>query len=87
MYKLIASQINEVTRDEALDHLAKSIVIQAIEDYRRVLNGIKINRYKHIKNDQTEIERFFKSDWCYALSNWDGEALITLIKKQEGIEE
>lgn len=85
MYHIIANQITDVSEDEAYQHLAKSIVIQAIEDYRKVLHNIKIDRYRQIKSDKAEIEHFFRSDWCYILSNWDGETLMNLIKQQEGI--
>lgn len=85
MYKLIANQIDYLTEDEAFNHLAKGIVIQAIEDYREVL---KHNRIKYVSNkryNQTELEKFFLSDWFQALCDWDGETLITIIKEQEGV--
>ena len=38
---MLAKQIDTVPIDEAYEHLAKSIVIQAIEDYRKILNLIR----------------------------------------------
>ena len=86
MYKLIANQIDYVTEEEAYQHLAKGIVIQAIEDYRRVLHGNTINRYGRVERDRGELENFFKSQWCYALCDWDGETILNIIKEQEGVE-
>lgn len=78
-----AKQIEYITIDEAFDHFAKSIVIQAIDDYREVLRTQRIRYTSHKKYNQTELENFFRSDWCYLLSGYDGEELIELIRKQE----
>lgn len=71
-----------MTIEEAYDHLAKSIVIQAIEDYRKALR--KPNKYKKTINNLKALEKFFLSEWCYHLSGWDGNYIIELIKEQEG---
>lgn len=81
--KIQARQLDYLTEDEAYEHLAKSIVIQAIEDYRNALHGKAINRHVNVLKDKTELEIFFKSEWYKMLSDWDGKALIELIKKQE----
>lgn len=83
MYKLIANQIDYVTEEEAYQHLAKGIIIQAIEDYRRVLNGETLYNYGRVERDRGELENFFKSQWCYALGDWDGVAIMQIIQKQE----
>lgn len=85
MYKLIATQIRYVSEDEAFDHLAKGIVIQAIEDYRRALHNKHLTQYKKTKNNRKALERFFRSDWFELLCDWDGETLIKTIQEQEGI--
>lgn len=74
---MYARQVDVIPIDEAYEHLAKSIVIQAIEDYRKAL-------HKDPKK-LIPIEKFFLSDWCYILSGWDGEYLIELLKEQEGV--
>ncbi len=64
------------SEDEAYDHLAKEICANAIKDYRQALQN-------NTKKEIHPLERFFRSDWFYLLSNLDGEGLIQLIKEQE----
>lgn len=78
-----ASQITDLTIDEAFEHLAKSIVIQAIEDYRFVLKHNKKRYTSRAQYNQIELEKFFLSDWCYILSGYDGQYLMDLIQEQE----
>jgi len=75
--------INPVTIDEAYDHLAKSIVIQAIEDYREILRGKAIHNTAQYLVTRKNLEKFFLSDWYQMLSDYDGKELIKLIKEQE----
>lgn len=86
-YKLIANQIGYLTKDEAFEHLAKGIVIQAIEDYRKVLHGNTINRYGKLKKDKKELEKFFASQWFNFLCDWDGVTLMKIIQEQEKTDE
>ena len=81
---MLAKQIDTVPIDEAYEHLAKSIVIQAIEDYRKILNLIRKQQNKIAKRKKKDLEKFFLSDWCYLLSGWDGEELMQIIQEQEG---
>ena len=83
---MYAHEITDVTIDEAYEHFAASIVIQAVEDYRKVLHGQKIQRYRVVKNDRDEIEHFFKSEWCYQLLGYSGVRIMNLIREQEGVE-
>lgn len=71
--------------EDAYDHLAKSIVIQAIEDYRRVLHGIPLFRGGNYMKHRKEIERFFRSEWFSMLCDWDGITLMKTVKEQEGV--
>ena len=82
--KVVAREIDYVTEDEAYEHLAKSIIIQAIEDYRNILNGKSIDRHVNLYKDKKEVERFFLSQWFALLSEWDGETLMKLLQEQEG---
>ena len=83
---MIAKQIEYLTVDEAYEHFAKSIVIQAIEDYRQILRNKRIKYVSSTKWNQTEVEKFFLSDWCYILSGYDGQRLIDTIREQEGVQ-
>lgn len=83
MYKLIAQQLDYLTEDEAYEHIAKGIVIQAIEDYRNTLRGKSINKHVNVMKDMKELERFFRSEWFTYLCDWDGETLMKIIKEQE----
>lgn len=80
-----ARDLDIIPIEEAYEHLAKSIVIQAIDDYRRVLHDKPLLRGGNYLRDKGKIEKFFRSEWFYALSDWDGLTLMKLIKKQEGV--
>ena len=80
---MIVKELKHLTIEEAFEHFAKSIVIQAIEDYRDILNNNRIKYVSNKKYNKTEIEKFFLSDWCYLLSGCDGQWLIKEIQKQE----
>lgn len=71
------------TIDDAFQHLAKSIVIQAIKDYREILRTNRIKKLSRAKYNQKELENFFLSEWYYALSDFDGQRLINILKEQE----
>lgn len=79
---MIAAEIETVTIEEAFEHLAKSIVIQAIEDYRECLKYGRIKLLSKNKYNIQEIEKFFKSDWFHILSGMNGERLIKILQEQ-----
>ena len=60
--------------DENYERLAEAIILQAVTDYR--------------KSDDEEvkksIERFFRSEWFYVLTELDGEMLIKRLRREEG---
>jgi hypothetical protein len=61
--------------------LAHAIILQAVDDYRKLLRG---NTPVYFVNKITidEIEEFFKSKWFSILSNIDGELLIEKLRKE-----
>jgi hypothetical protein len=62
------------------EDLANAIIIQAADDYRSLLGGAKSS----IGVNQTELEKFFKSEWYRVLSDVDGESLMNRIRKECG---
>ena len=80
-----ARDLDIIPIEEAYDHLAKSIVIQAIDDYRKTLHGIPLFRGGNYLKHRKEIERFFKSEWFLMLCDWDGITLMNTIQEQEGV--
>ena len=81
-----ARDLDMIPIEEAYDHLAKSIVIQAIDDYRRVLHNKPLIRGGNYLRDKSNIEKFFLSEWFITLCEWDGPTLMKLIKEQEGVQ-
>ena len=78
-----ANDIGIVPIEDAYDHLAKSIVIQAISDYREILRYDRIKKLSKTKYNKIELENFFLSEWYQLLSDVDGQKLINIIKEQE----
>ncbi len=58
--------------DENYEKLANAIIMQAVMDYRKTDNV-------EIKNS---IERFFRSEWFYQLTEVGGEILIKRLKNE-----
>lgn len=82
-----ARDLDIIPIEEAYDHLAKSIVIQAIDDYRRILNHQPFIRGGSYQKNKKEIEKFFLSEWFIQLCDWDGKTLMELLKEQEGYQD
>ena len=67
------------------DDLANAIVVQAVNDYRRALNGKGINKdngYRPPEYVIREVERFFRSSYFRILTKVNGEYLIDQLKKE-----
>ena len=63
--------------------LANAIIIQAAKDYRNTRKKLKKNR----KNEEAklmveDLERFFRSDYFAALTDLDGQALLTKLEEE-----
>lgn len=71
--------------DENYKNLASSIVLLAIDDVVRCMQGkrpIGLN-YKDMDFEEIiqENYKFFRSDWFNTLSDLDGEKIVTLFEK------
>lgn len=82
------------TLEERYEDLAKSVIIQAADDYKRyrfVLDTINLRKYKNYEGRYLAIERanrelkkvevFFKTSWFNELSNLDGEKAFAALEK------
>lgn len=77
----------------AFDALAKAIVEQAVDDYRRILRhempvGVsmrfknKEEKRNYFNAEQRRIERFFLSDEMKAYTDIDGQLIIDTLKNE-----
>ena len=64
--------------------LANAIVEQAIEDYRKAQARIKANPMlaDHAKVELRQLEQFFRSQWFEALTDVDGQLILSRLKKE-----
>lgn len=62
--------------------LSLNIVRQAVDDYKQLLRGKRINPERSIEYDMMEIERFLKSDFCYSIIKRDGKIIIERLRKE-----
>lgn len=80
--------------EQRYEDLAKAVIIQAADDYKRyrfVLDTINMRKYKNdegrykaIETAQKEIRKvevFFCTEWFHALSDLDGEFALRALKK------
>ena len=68
-----------MTEDWA-ESLANSIVLQAVKDYREVLQVLK--QYEKAIKAREEIERFFQSAWFQTLTGLDGIPIMERLQKE-----
>ncbi len=59
--------------------LANGIVLRAVKDYKAALRRERKGN-KAVQKEIKELESFFRSDWFKALSDLDGEELITTLR-------
>lgn len=60
------------------ENLANAIILQAVKDYREVLQRWELHPDKKAYIDEKkELERFFHSNWFSTLTNIDPEVLIS----------
>lgn len=74
--------IDPVEVDKAYGNLAHAIIMQAVEDYRKLLRGIPIKDNITNKISIKECEEFFLSDWFYTLTNVDGQTIINNLRRE-----
>lgn len=69
---------NNVTHVECWEDLAKTIVTQGVDDYKRALNMKRALERKLHSVDKAivECEKFFKSQWCKELSELEGDFIM-----------
>lgn len=70
-------------KEECVESLANAIVLQAVKDYREVLQILKQHpRYEKAIKEKEEIERFFQSEWFQTLSGLDGTPIMERLQKE-----
>ena len=62
--------------DENYERLAIAIIKQAVIDYR-----------KGVEESRKSIERFFRSEWFYTLTDVDGEILIKKLHNERKVKD
>ena len=65
----------------AYDNLAKSIVYQAIKDYKRIYRKVLKRKIHPNSGRVKELQRFFRSQWYRMLFDYDGERLMAFIEE------
>jgi len=68
---------------DAYENLANTIILLAVNDYRRALKLLSKNPHsRSVMAAVDEMERFFRSDWYETLTSVDGEMLIRHLRKE-----
>ena len=64
--------------------LVNAIVEQAVEDYRKAQARIKANPMiaDHAKVELRQLEQFFRSQWFEALTDVDGQLILSRLKEE-----
>lgn len=73
---------------QGIDNLVFAIISQAIIDYEKALLNVELTRglggftHELAKSRALEIEKFFESDFCYLLTQVDGDQIIYACKQR-----
>ena len=65
----------------AYQDFANAIIKKAVDDYRKALDGVSYGKKSPTKVIQ-EVEKFFRSKYFEALTDVDGEFLISKLKQE-----
>ena len=67
--------------NKCYENLANEIILQAVDDYRRLLRGKNVKPIdKCITIDS--VEKFFQSKWFGFLTKVDGETIINRLRRE-----
>ena len=68
---------------DAWDELAKAIIMQAVEDWRRLIMAEKQTLSEYgTKISLKEIRQFFRSDYCWSLMDSDPLVILNQLEKE-----
>lgn len=87
-----------MARNDGYKELASAVVLQAIEDYRyavlqditleeafaqgKITDDYYLTKSRYVKRDIRDLQRFFKSSWCYYLSDLNCEDIAKKLKNE-----
>lgn len=78
----------ETLNEQGVKNLVFAIIVRAIIDYEKALLNVELTRgiggftHKKAKSRASEIEKFFESDFCYLLTQVDGDQIIYACKQR-----
>lgn len=78
----------ETVNEQGVENLVFAIVTRAIIDYEKALQHVELTRgpggfaHKMAKSKVLKIEKFFKSDFCYLMTQVDGDQIIYACKQR-----
>lgn len=65
------------------ENLANAIVVLAAKDFRHAIKQLKRNpKYTPAQQQKSEVERFFRSNWCSELTSVEGEFLMEKLQQE-----
>lgn len=72
-----------VSHGNPYENLANTIILTAVEDYRKALSRFSKNpESKDAKADVDELESFFRSRWYSVLTPVEGEFLVRKLRAE-----
>ena len=78
----------ETLNEQGVKNLVFAIIARAIIDYEKALLNVELTRgvggfaHKMAKSRASEIEKFFESDFCYLMTEIDGDQIIYACKQR-----
>lgn len=78
----------ETVNEQGVKNLVFAIIARAIIDYENTLLNVELTRghgglaYEMAKSRALEIEKFFESDFCYLMTQVDGDQIIYACKQR-----
>ena len=66
--------------DYFYSNLSNAIILQAMNDYKRALSMCR--SCDELTPQAIKLEKFFRSQWYYELTDVDGELIINKIRKE-----
>ena len=78
----------ETVNDQGVKNLVFAIISRAIIDYEKALLNVEVTRgigvfaHKMAKSRALKLEKFFESDFCYLMTEIDGDQIIYACKQR-----